>query len=307
MAFRTIDISSPAELHVQQRQLIIMQESGTVHIPLDDIFYITCSGPSIRISTLALSKLNEQGITVLTIDEKYNASSISVPVKGYSRQAMVIHSQIAYIDSMEARLLWMEIIRQKISNQRAVLRLLEIKEAETLGKFILKLDLHNVEECEALAAKKYFQLLCPGLNRREECPLNSKLNYGYAVLRNAIIRSLINKGFQPAIGLHHANQLNAFNLADDLIEPFRPIVDFTAISIEENTLLLSKESRSKLANVLHCSCKVNGHKEKVIHAIEQMTESLRTCMLGKTDVQKGTNNLLLPTLLPSEVMNKLEE
>ena len=167
--------------------------------------------------------------------------------------------------------------------------------------------MHNIEECEAMAAKKYFQFLCPKLNRREEPPLNSKLNYGYAVLRNAIIRSLINKGFQPAIGLHHANQLNAFHLADDLIESFRPVVDFTAISIEEETLLLSKETRTVLANVLHCSCEVNGRKEKVIHAIDQMTDSLRSCMLGKTDVQIGTNNLVLPGLLPRELMNKLEE
>ena len=113
MAFRTIDISKPAELHVQQHQLIIIQDSGTVRIPLDDILHITCSGPDIRISTLALSKLCEKGITVLTIDEKYNASSISIPIKGYSRQAMVLHKQIEFIGSVECKQLWMELIRKR--------------------------------------------------------------------------------------------------------------------------------------------------------------------------------------------------
>ena len=156
----------------------------------------------------------------------------------------------------------MELIRKKICNQRGVLQILEIKEADELSEILRKLNLNTIDECEALAAKKYFYLLPPNLNRRVVTPLNSKLNYGYAVLRNGIIRSLINKGFQPAIGLHHANQLNAFNLADDLIEPFRPIVDFIAISIEEESLLLSKSARRQLANVLHCRCEINDHKEK---------------------------------------------
>ena len=307
MAFRTIDISNPAELHVKEHQLIIIQESGTVRIPLDDILYITCSGPNIRISTLALSKLSEQGITVLTIDEKYNASSISMPIKGYSRQTLVIHKQIEFIRSMEAKMLWMEIIKQKISNQRKVLHILEIKGSDVLEEIMLKLDLHNVDECEALAAKKYFQLLSPNLNRRLETPLNSKLNYGYAVLRNAIIRSLIIKGFQPAIGLHHANQLNAFNLADDLIEPFRPIVDLTALSIEEDSLILSKEARKQLAKVLHSNCEINEHKEKVVTAIEHTVERLRSCIMDPSKVQTDSYNLFLPVLLPIEIVDKLEE
>ena len=305
MAFRTVEISHPAELHVQQNQLIVIQESGTVRIPLDDIIHITCLGPNIRLSTLALSKLNESGITLLVIDESYHASSIAIPVKGYSRQAMVIHKQIEFINSMKSKHLWLDIIRQKIKNQREVLAILGLGGIEYFDAILGELNIQNVDECEAKAAKGYFQILSPGLNRRNETPFNSKLNYGYAVLRNSIIRSLVNKGFQPAIGIHHSNQLNAFNLADDLIEPFRPMVDLAAIHSKGDSLSLDKEERRTMANVLHSYCEFDGKKEKVVECIDHTIENLRAFIIQNSEHQLC--EFTLPKVIAQEVVLKVEE
>ena len=307
MAFRTIEISKPAELHVEKHQLVVMQDEGTVRIPLDDILHITCIGPNIRISTLALSKLNGHGITVMTIDEKYHASGISVPVEGNSRQSMVIHKQIELMGSLKERMLWRDIIEAKIKNQREVLRLVGAKGSQELDHILERLNLENIDECESVAAKKYFQALSPGLSRREECPINSKLNYGYAVLRNSIIRSLINKGFQPAIGIHHSNQLNAFNLADDIIEPFRPMVDLMAFYTECYDVELSKEERKAMANVLHSYCELNGKKEKLIVAIDHVIECLKENICHDAAGKSCEKEIYLPKVLPLEVSAKVEE
>lgn len=307
MAFRTIDISNPAELHVEKHQLVIKQEAGIVRIPLEDILHITCLGPNIRISTLALSKLSESGITVMCLDEKYYASSIVLPVKGYSRQSMIIHKQIEFMESIRETLLWKEIIKTKIENQREVLRILGNRNVEGLDPLLNTLCWKNIDECEAVAAKKYFQAISPGLNRREDTPLNSKLNYGYAVLRNSIIRSLINKGFQPAIGIHHSNQLNAFNLADDLIEPFRPMVDLAALSINEDNVVLSRETRRSLAGVLHSYCEINGKKEKIITAIDYVVERLRVCICTPSTSESLENEMCFPKVLPIELAIKVEK
>lgn len=112
----------------------------------------------------------------------------------------------------------------------------------------------NVDIVEALAAKEYFSYYHKGLNRRGDNPINSRLNYGYAVVRSTIARSLVLAGFHPTFGIHHDSQLNAFNLADDLIEPYRAIVDIVSHENIGSNVQLSKNERKTIAHVIHNAC-----------------------------------------------------
>lgn len=117
-----------------------------------------------------------------------------------------------------------------------------LKGAERIAEYVESVNKDNVDYNESLAAKDYFSYYHEGFNRRTEDPINSRLNYGYAVVRSAIARKLVTAGFHPTFGMHHDNQLNAFNLADDLIEPYRAIVDLV---VHNNIGTIAKDSSNR--------------------------------------------------------------
>ena len=301
MGFRTMEITGPAELHVTQSQLTVEKNEIKVQIPLEDISTIVCSGAGIRISTAAMIRLSVAKITMLMIDEKYRPASILLPIESNARQALVIDKQIN-IKQAFAKRLWREIIKSKIQNQAKALQLLEIDGHDEISLLAEEIDDENAASIEAIAAKKYFDLFHPGLNRREENPINSRLNYGYAVLRNAIIRSLIVSGFHPSIGIHHTNRFNAFNLADDMIEPWRPFVDLLAYKTFDNNLVLNKAQKMELSAVLHNACLMQGKKIAVLRGIDIMTQSFRKALF-----EEKLKELSVPIILPVELVNRIDK
>lgn len=174
--------------------------------------------------------------------------------------------------------------------------------AEAVAGYLDGIDIGNVDIREALAARDYFCRYHPGLNRRAEDPVNSRLNYGYAVTRSYIARSLVAAGFHPTFGIHHDSQLNAFNLADDLIEPYRAMVDLVAHENIASNLQLTRKERSELAHVLHNACMLNGNRMNVMSAVDAMVESLKRIILDSSH-----EDLCLPVILPVESMEGITE
>ncbi|WP_270302029.1 type II CRISPR-associated endonuclease Cas1 [Baileyella intestinalis] len=301
MPFRTLEISNPAEVHVCKGQLVVTNEEGTFSIPLEDLSTIVCSGPNIRMSTMAQCQIAAADISMMIINEKYHPSCILLPVESNVRQTLVMRGQIEMIKS-EKDQIWLSLIKRKIENQSRGLTLLGCCGAEKILQYTCNLNITNVDVNEANAAKDYFNYLHPGLNRRNDDPVNSCLNYGYAVLRNAIIRTIMLAGLLPAIGFHHDNYLNAFNLADDLIEPWRPFVDIIALKDPGTSTVLSKGKRRELAMVLHNACLINEHTLSVQSGIEEMINRIRTRIMAGSDTE-----LLLPTLLPVKVIEGIKE
>lgn len=141
-----------------------------------------------------------------------------------------------------------------------------------------------------------------GLNRRVEDPVNSRLNYGYAVIRSSIATSLVAAGFHPTFGIHHNSQLNAFNLVDDLIEPYRSMVDIVVHNNIGSNIQLSKNERKEIAHVLHNVCMVDGTKVNIMSAIDIMVDSLKRIILDDS-----SEKLILPTVIPVESMEGITE
>lgn len=301
MGFRTLEISKPSEVHVNYGQLIIKQENNEYSIPLEDLECLICSGPNIRLSTMALSRITGKGIGVLIIDETFKPSAIVNQYTGNSRQSHIMHAQIKLSDRKKA-LLWNRIIKQKLQNQNDALKIMGYSNKDYLFKEINDCSIGNEEICESIGAKKYFYVYQGGVKRRMESPINSRLNYGYAVVRNAIIRCLIVHGFHPTIGINHSSQLNPFNLADDLIEPLRPMIDIVADSILDEEIHLSKNVRKKMANSLFCKVKMSDSEIILLYAIDKMVKSLRDFLL-KDEV----TGFIMPSVIPLLFEEKIEE
>ena len=278
-----------------------MNEKGLLRIPLEDLATIICSGANIRMSTMAQSQITAAGISLMIIDEKYHPACFVMPVQSNVRQSLVMRNQIAMTPEEKA-VLWRELIIRKIENQSRALAILGREGAEKVLRYTDEISEGDIDACEANAAREYFYYLHPGLNRRTDDPVNSCLNYGYAVLRNAIIRAVALAGFLPAIGIHHDNYLNPFNLADDLIEPWRAMVDVIAIQDPGTSNILNAKKRRELATVLHNACLLNGAKVPVLTGIETMVNSIRNRI-----VSNGSSDIQLPILLPIEVIDAIKE
>lgn len=224
-----------------------------------------------------------------------------MPFEGHARQSKIMHAQVN-TNTEKYLNLWVQIIKQKIDNQTRALSLIGAKNIDNVMKYLIDLDEIYVDYYEALAAKEYFSLYHEGLNRRVEDPINSRLNYGYAVVRSAIARKLVATGFHPTFDIHHDSQLNAFNLADDLIEPYRAMVDLIVHENVGSNLKLTKTERQNIAHVLHNACMIDGKKVNVLSAIDIMIESLKRIILGESDEE-----LKLPILISIESMEGITE
>ena len=301
MAFRTLEITKPSEIHIRNNQLEIAGEEGTVYVPIEDLANIMTIGADIRLSTMDLSILTQNHVAITTLDTKYLPTAIVLPFEGHSRQSQLIHRQIE-LGNEKYLSLWYQIIQKKISNQARALSILGFEGSEKVSSFAQNLSLENIDIQESAAAKKYFSYYHEGLNRRSDDPVNSRLNYCYAILRSAITRAIVGVGCHPAFGIHHNSQLNPCNLSDDLIEPFRAIADLTAHANIGSNEKLTKTERKNLAHVLHNACIVDGTKVNVLYAIELMAESYKRILM-----QESNENLALPTILPIESMEGITE
>lgn len=327
MGFRTVEITGPAELHVRSGSLVIeknlksdsssndpklkkstkrskKQEESDISrilIPLDDISTIVCMGAGIRISTMAMAHICEHKICMTMLDENYRPAGILSAYEANDKQSLIMRRQV-YMDTERAEKLWKSIIRTKIRNQADALEILNLPNSDCTRGFISKINGQaSVDAIEAGAAKAYFAVLCPDINRREETPINSWLNYGYSIIRNSIIRAVIASGLLPSFGIHHQNLYNAFNLADDLIEPFRPCVDLIAYKNSRDCVRLSREDRRLIASVLQNAVRIGGQKISVLQAIDMIVSQYRVFILGERE------EIDLPQILPSEIINRIRE
>ncbi len=277
MAFRTVVISNEAELHVHSGQLVAIQDQVR-WIPLEDIAVLVLESPRVRVSAAALSLMAASGVAVAVCDEKHMPTGILLPHCRHSRQTAITQRQLDASLPQKKRL-WQRIVIAKIKNQAHCLDALAIDGAERLRAYASTVASGDTTGVEATAARYYFARLMPDIRRHGGAELDASLDYGYAVLRAAVARSLVGHGMYPAIGIHHASQLNAFNLADDLLEPFRPFVDLVAV--RDAARVNTKEGRMKLVATLNHPCILNGRAYSVLTAVEEAGSGLMRALIRK--------------------------
>ncbi|WP_243427955.1 type II CRISPR-associated endonuclease Cas1 [Alkaliphilus hydrothermalis] len=282
-------------MKVSKNQLVIQQGAESIPIPLEDISVIVIETSQATITTALMSRLADDKIAVFFCDEKHIPNSVVIPFQSHSRQNKILNTQISLSKPFINRC-WQMIIKQKITNQSECLRLLKRVGYNQLCQIATQVQSGDKTNREAYAAKLYFNCLFENFTRHGDDTTNAALNFGYAILRGAIARTLTAYGFIPALGIHHCSELNNFNLADDFIEAYRPFVDLWVVeNIDEGTEF-SRSIRSNLLNILNYDCLFDGKKQKILRSIDMMISSFVSACNNM-----NFESLKLPELIPLEL------
>lgn len=291
MAFRNIIIENPAHISVRNDQLVIRTDAEH-SLAMEDISALLLESRQSTITTAALSQLGQCGCAVFACDEKHMPCAVLTPFHRHVRELSVLRSQLE-VSEPRKKQLWRDIVREKIRNQAICLKLAgKPEKAGALFNLIDQVRSGDTGNMEATAAQYYFPALFgDGFTRGEDCGWNAGLNYGYAVLRGCVARSLAVYGFLPALGLHHRSTLNPFNLADDLMEPFRPLIDLLVIQGMEEEDILTPSNKRMLFNCLNLDILSGGQHHSVSYAVEREVQSLGGALADRSA------ELTLPLLL----------
>jgi CRISPR-associated protein Cas1 len=296
MIKRTVEISGyKTHFHMARDQLVVEREGEIVgQVPIEDIGLLVVDNPTASYSHACVIRLLECGAAVMLCGADHLPASILTPLEGNHLQAERLRIQIE-ASLPTCKRLWQQIVRRKIHHQaeaaespETVLKLRRLEEEVRSG------DPSNVE---AQAARVYWaNWLGPGSDFRRERkgkPPNSLLNYGYMVLRAAVARAVVGSGLHPGFGLQHHSRYNAFSLADDLVEPFRPLVDVTVRDLwRGGAKEVTKEVKQALYTLLTHTCQTSGQTGPLMVALELMTASLVRCLAGEE------KDLVLPWVFP---------
>lgn len=274
MGWRSVMISRPAKLRREHFSLAIEQEQ-TAFVPFEDIAVIVLNHREINLSHPVLSACAEYGISLFSTGDNHQPSGVFLPFLPHSRTNRVLRLQLDIARPL-AKQAWANIVRRKIENQAACLRLAGREGVDRMESYARRVRSGDVENIEGQAAAFYFvRLFGPGFQRAAVRWVNSALDYGYAVLRGAIARGLVAHGLHPTLGLFHDSEQNAFNLADDLIEPFRPLVDLHVFKHPPSTEGdLSPADKAALVGLLNIDVGMPQGIMSILTAVEYAVESL---------------------------------
>lgn len=301
MIKRILYFGNPAYLSVKLAQLEIrlpeveksesltdsFKSSAVKRVPIEDIGIVVLDNKQITITQAALCALLDNNVSVITCDDHRMPTGLMLPLAGNTTQSERFRHQIEASLPLKKQL-WQQTIQSKILNQSRVLlrqRGLECGNMEAWAKQVKSGDSDNLE---ARAAAFYWQSLfgdIKGFNRgREGVPPNNLLNYGYAILRAIVARSLVGSGLLPTLGIHHHNRYNAYCLADDIMEPYRPYVDELVAEIVGSGVDISKlttEIKSKLLSIPVLDVVINGRRSPLMIGVGMTTASLYKCYSGE--------------------------
>lgn len=293
MGWRILQITKPCKLSVKNRQLVYEPfEDEALKLPLEDISVIVLENKQILFSSSLLSELPEYDVVLFSCDASHLPSGVFFPYHNHSRYSETAWIQLESSEPLKKRL-WQEVVKAKINNQAAVLEALNLDGAKKLREIAKQVQSGDAKNAEAYAANLYWKYLFKNFNRNDEGNIiNSALNYGYAIIRGAMARAVVGAGLMPCLGIHHANKLNQFNLADDLMEPFRPFVDYqVAVMDWKDVKKLTPELKNRLISVMTTNCLLNNEEISLLYSTEIMATSA-----AKSFKSKNLKDFRIPIL-----------
>ncbi|MEI2824115.1 MAG: type II CRISPR-associated endonuclease Cas1 [Chitinophagaceae bacterium] len=287
MIKRTLYFGNPAYLKTTNEQLVIeLKDSDTPQsAPIEDIGLIILDHQQITITQALMAKLLANNTALITCDDTHHPTGLLLSLDGHSLQSQKFQAQIEASAPLKKQL-WQQTIAAKIENQAAMLAFRR-EENKLLLRLAENVKSGDSENAEAQAAVYYWKKVFPEfLNFRRERhgpPPNNLLNYGYAILRALVARSLVGSGLLPTLGIFHRNQYNAYCLADDIMEPYRPFVDFTVYQIIRNNgtnLEMTPAMKKSLLQLPAMDVMMENKKTPLINAVQRTTASLAKCFEG---------------------------
>ncbi len=293
MIKKTLFFGNPAYLSVKNSQLVVKRtdsdtkEAVVVTAPIEDIGVVVLEDRQITVTNVALDALLQNNCAVITCDEKHMPAGMLLPLEGNTIQSERFRNQIEASLPLKKQL-WQQTVQAKIRNQASVLKRLSGVEAGCMLAWANDVKSGDSENLEGRAAAYYWRNIFPNLpgftrDREGETP-NSLLNYGYAIVRAVIARALVASGLLPTLGIHHHNRYNAYCLADDIMEPYRPYVDELVLNIMQSEMdygELTPELKRQLLGLPVTEVVIGGQRSPMMVAASQTTSSLCKCFSGE--------------------------
>lgn len=301
MIKRTLYFGNPAYLSLRNRQMVLrlpevekndtlpqsFKRDAELTFPIEDIGVVVLDNKQITITQGLLEHLMRDGVAVITCDTTHMPTGLLLPLDGHTLQSERFRAQVGCSLPLRKQL-WQQTVQAKIANQAAALA--QCTEAETgcMQAWAGEVRSNDATNLEGRAAAYYWRNFFPefpGFTRgREEAPPNNLLNYGYAILRGVVARALVGSGLLPTLGIHHHNRYNAYCLADDIMEPYRPVVDKMVKQIVKMQGIgddISAEAKRCLLGLPTVDVRMGNCKRPLMVAVGETTASLSKCFLGE--------------------------
>lgn len=294
MIKRTLCFSNPAYLSYANRQLVVNFPSNEIDrrqtIPVEDIGIVILDNRQITITQAVFEALLQNNAAVIVCDNSHMPVGLNLPLDGNTLQSERFAVQLKASLPLKKQL-WQQTVQCKIRNQAAVLRKLHNTETGNITAWAAKVKSGDPDNFEARAAAYYWKNMFPDIDdfNRDRYGIypNSLLNYAYAILRAMVARALVSAGMLPTLGIHHHNRYNAYCLADDIMEPYRPIADMLVAEIvKENSEIIDFEItpaiKRRLLTIPVIDTKINGNTSPMINAVTTTAASLYKCFAKET-------------------------
>jgi CRISP-associated protein Cas1 len=287
MGWRGVHISQAAKIGLKQSQLNVALGDQEVTIPIEDIAFLVLDTPQCTLTGAVIAALAGANAVILQSDATHHPIMIGLPFQGHHKHAHIAHIQVDASQPFKKRA-WQAIVKAKVANQAAHLASHGKHKGQTKLKALIgHVTSGDSKNHEATAARAYWAELFADYKRSDETDLrNAMLNYGYAILRATMARAVAAAGLLPAFGLFHHSVTNAFNLVDDLVEPFRPTVDALVVRLlseqdVEAQTELSLAHRRVLVGVINEPVRMGPETMTMLAAIEDCAQSLVAAMIAK--------------------------
>lgn len=300
MIKKTLYFSQPVYLSMRNAQLVIrlpeiikndslpenFKQKSEITKPIEDIGIVILDNKQITITSGVIESLLENNCAVITCDSKSMPVGLMLPLCGNTTQNERFRHQLDASLPLNKQL-WQQTIKAKINNQASVLNKYAGVETRCMKIWASEVKSGDPDNVEARAAAYYWKNLFPvgGFTRdREGVPPNNLLNYGYVILRAVVARGLVGSGLLPTLGIHHHNRYNAYCLADDIMEPYRPYVDELVYQIVDSGInyeTLTREIKSQLLTIPTLDVVISGKRSPLMIAVGQTTASLYKCFSGE--------------------------
>nr|WP_237389371.1 type II CRISPR-associated endonuclease Cas1 [Companilactobacillus zhachilii] len=277
MGWRIVHVKEGDVLRLRLDSLEVLKKENKVYIPLSDITMIVLEGNRTTITTKLLSSLSQNNVGLVICDDKYLPVGIYLPYGQYHHYSKRVIRQAEWTKEQKG-LIWQSVIKQKMTNQVDYARFVGVDEdrLNLMQDLISNLLVGDTTNREGPVAKVYFDSLYgKSFTRDDENLINGAMNFGYAILRSCMARIVVGNGLVTMLGIFHHNEFNSFNLVDDLMEPFRPLMDYwvNEYVINDKQDYLSYEARLKIIEFMSQKIKIQNKKMTIDNAMQEYVAS----------------------------------
>ena len=293
---QTLYVGNPAWISTQNKLLSLQtdKEQPPYTVPISDLLYLELDHPQIKVSMPAFSALADAKVAVGICDKRHLPVARLMPFEGHSLQGQITAAQLKHNEKLKSKL-WQAVVRQKIANQAALLYHIK-KDGDTLQAMVSRVRMADSSNREARAAQYYFpEVFKKGFVRdRHLAGTNLWLNYAYILLRNTAARALVSSGLFAGVGIFHHNRHNVFPLADDLMEPLRPLADAVVLGLSQQVDAeegLTREVKSVILRLLNAEVWMGEQQRESHISLKESAASLAKCF-----TENNTEHLKLPVL-----------